>query len=177
MNKVTKGTLAAAAAGALLLGGVGTYARWTAGEEITAGNVVTGQLTLDSSETLGWSYDGETMLKDDPATPDVFEGPEIVPGDTISAVYAVKITAEGDRIAGSFELDGIAESLPGEVAVTIEPAASSGLTQTAGVWNFVEGEYSFDVTVKVAFPVTSETGQNGTIDFSQAQLVVKQQTA
>ncbi|WP_309072009.1 alternate-type signal peptide domain-containing protein [Arthrobacter sp.] len=180
MNKVTKGTLAAAAAGALLLGGAGTYAVWTDSASLNAGNVSTGVLTLDAVSTQGWSYDGgDTIVGDDPSTEGAIETatPDIVPGDTLTAVYNVDVVAEGDNIKGSLSLAGIDQAtLPAGTTVSIvADGAGAGLGVNGADLTFTEAAtYDFNVTVTVDFPVDSEAGQNGTIDLAGAELVLTQ---
>ena len=48
MKKSTKGALAAAAAGTLLLGGAGTYAFWTDTATVDGGDIASGSITLSS---------------------------------------------------------------------------------------------------------------------------------
>ena len=171
MNKVTKGTLAAAAAGTLLLGGVGTYATWSDEASLNAGNVSTGVLTLNAASTQGWSYDGGATT---------VTNPDIVPGDKLTAIYNVGIVAEGDNLEGSFSLEGIdQQDLPEGVTVNIAPAAEdtevAGLQMNGDDITFTgDKTYDFNVVITVDFPEASEAGQNGTINLAGAELVLTQ---
>ena len=171
MNKVTKGALAAAAAGTLLLGGVGTYATWSDQASLDVNNVSTGVLTLNAASTQGWSYDGGTTI---------VANPDIVPGDTLTAVYNVDIVAEGDNIKGSFSLEGIDQQvLPAGVTVDIAPAAAdtevAGLQMNGSDITFTgNATYDFNVVITVDFPEGSLAGQNGTIDLTGAELTLTQ---
>ena len=100
MNKTTKGAVAAAAAGVLLLGGAGSLAYWNATGTVAGGTISSGQLTLtnpdcDPDTTAGaigsvWKLDDGTTF--DPDTQ------KIVPGDTLTKVCTYDITASGAHL-------------------------------------------------------------------------------
>ena len=91
MKKVTKATIAAVAAGALLLGGAGTIALWQQSETVDAGTVNTGHLALTVDNNGVWTdiSDGGAGVPFDPATE------QIVPGDVVAYTQTVQIDAEG----------------------------------------------------------------------------------
>lgn len=86
MKKSTKGALAAAAAGSLLLGGAGSLAYWTDAETITGTSIASGHLKLDPGTCGDWLLEGV-----------VYAGTEkLVPGDTLTrhCTYTVDMTAD-----------------------------------------------------------------------------------
>ncbi|WP_426733419.1 alternate-type signal peptide domain-containing protein [Glutamicibacter sp. 2E12] len=95
MKKVTKATIAAVAAGALLLGGAGTIARWQAQQTIDAGTVETGHLNLTTNGEGSWQdiSNPEAPEPFDPATQ------QLVPGDVVAFSQTATIDAEGKNIA------------------------------------------------------------------------------
>ena len=81
MKKSTKGALAAAAAGSLLLGGAGSLAYWTDAETVGGGSIASGHLKLLPVGTL----------RDVPADRRRvgIHRDKIVPGDTLDAALHV----------------------------------------------------------------------------------------
>ena len=56
MNRNAKGAIAVGAATLLLLGGGGTFALWNASQQVAAGTVLSGELSLTNGTAAGW-YD------------------------------------------------------------------------------------------------------------------------
>ncbi len=112
MKKSTKGAIAAAAAGTLLLGGAGSLAYWTATGTANGGSITAGKLTL-AGGTCGatWNYAagaakaGQAVVK-------------FVPGDKITKQCTFTIGASGDNLSATI-------SAPATVAVTTLPAGTS----------------------------------------------------
>ena len=108
MNKTTKGAVAAAAAGVLLLGGVGSLAYWNATGTVAGGTISSGQLTLTNADcdpatavdATGsvWMLDGSPATVFDPDTQ------KIVPGDTLTKVCTYDITASGAHLTANLEV-------------------------------------------------------------------------
>jgi alternate signal-mediated exported protein len=92
MKKTTKGALAAAAAGTLLVGGAGTLAFWTDATDVSGGAFTSGHLKLTDSTctSAGWTIDTTDVAVD--------ADTRIVPGDTLTKVCTFKINAVGDHI-------------------------------------------------------------------------------
>ena len=85
MNKTTKGAIAAAAAGALLLGGIGSLAYWTDSDPVGGGTFTAGSLSLtplstcdtwnlDTAEPGGSPFDPAAALHDPRRAPDLHRG-------------------------------------------------------------------------------------------------------
>lgn len=95
MHKSTKGALAAAAAGVLLLGGAGSLAYWSDTDQVDGSEFNAGSLSLtalDGCDT--WNLDtGEPGGQPfDPATG------FIVPGDVVSKVCTFEVEAVGEHL-------------------------------------------------------------------------------
>ena len=153
MKKVTKATIAAVAAGALLLGGAGTIARWQAQQTIDAGTVETGHLNLTTNGEGNWQdiSNPEAPEPFDPATQ------QLVPGDVVAFSQTATIDAEGKNIAGSLSVDQAATALgalEGYVTVDLQVDASApGITEEAdGTLSFADpGTYSVPFLITVTF--------------------------
>ncbi len=94
MNKLTKGSIAAAAAGVLLLGGLGSLAYWTDSEEVAGGELNSGSITLGEVTCTGWLH-----------TADDAEVTNIVPGDNVYNDCATTLTLVGDNIGATLAID------------------------------------------------------------------------
>lgn len=158
MKKVTKATIAAAAAGVLLLGGAGTIARWQATEEINAGTVTTGQLTLTATAEGTWE---DTSA--DAANPTFVPTTDrLVPGDTVVYSQIVTIGADGKNLKGALTVGDLASVVPVELAahvtVTVAPKPTDPkLTVVDNVVSFAEpGNFDVPVTITVAFAEGTE---------------------
>src|SRR4051794_31129907 len=104
MKKATKGALAAAAAGSLLLGGAGSLAFWTGTQNVTGGTISSGQLDLQApvcnsttdAATHDWQYDGGAAF--------TIASSKVVPGDSISKVCKMTLVVTGDHIGAALAL-------------------------------------------------------------------------
>lgn len=102
MKKATKGALAAAAAGSLLLGGAGSLAYWTSTGTVTGGTIKSGKLALSApvcngsadAATHDWQYSGSNAAF-------TMGTSKLVPGDTITKVCKMTLTLEGDHIGAT----------------------------------------------------------------------------
>ena len=101
MNKTTKGALGAAAAAALLMGGVGSLAYWSDDAMVNGGSVNSGNLTIDPIAVA------PNTTACDPAWKHT-NGPKvgaavtsIVPGDVITKSCTFVIGAKGDNLSAT----------------------------------------------------------------------------
>lgn len=176
MKKVTKATIAAAAAGVLLLGGAGTIAKWSATKDINAGTVTTGHLKLDATEPGTW-----TDTSSDAATTEFNPAEDrLVPGDTVVFNQTVKIEADGKNLKGELtasELTGV-EELPADLSVVVEVDGSAqGLVQDSdtGVITFATaGDYTVPVTVTVTFDKAATGSMDAPVDLGSMALTLNQ---
>lgn len=90
MHKSTKGALAAATAGALLLGGAGTLAYWTGSDVVPGGTFDSGYLRLTDDTCSGatWTLDGGAA----------YTTQRIVPGDVLTKSCTFSVDGLGDHM-------------------------------------------------------------------------------
>lgn len=174
MKKVTKATIAAAAAGVLLLGGAGTVALWSANEGINAGTVSTGHLTLDAAAAGEWS---DVSI---PGTPTAFAPltDDIVPGDTVAYEQTVIVSADGKNLKGELTASGLTggSALPDGVTVdVVVDGSAEGLTQVGNAISFdAAGDYVVPVTVTVTFDQAATGSMDTAVDLGSMTLVLNQ---
>ncbi len=170
MKKSTKGSIAAAAAGVLLIGGLGSVAFWSDSETIDGGSVTAGTLALGTPVCTptddAWVYAVGNAGAGDPVS-------LIVPGDTISKVCTFPIVATGDNLEATL-------SIPASTTVTGTPAdtslvanvsatyAGSGGTPITGVITDANNGQTVTATINVAFPF----GDAATINANDMQSVL-----
>lgn len=180
MKKSTKGALAAAAAGSLLLGGTGSLAYWTATGSLTGGTISSGTLSLASFSCSGtglhdWQYDKTTPV----AISDVTAA-RIVPGDTISRVCSSTLTITGDNLGATLTLaggglsggTGLAGKVTPTAAWTVDGAAYSGGALTAGT-------HDVKASISIAFPYgtsADNTSKGLTMDLADFTVLATQTT-
>jgi len=144
MNKTTKGALAVGAAAVLLVGGAGTLAYWSDDATIAGGDINAGKLVLSTPDCGdGWLLDGGALY--DPETT------LVVPGDSISQVCDLTLTATGDHIGATLDIDDtelatgpLADELDADATFTVDTEVYAPIT-AAGVYNI-------QATITVDFP-------------------------
>ena len=152
MKKSTKGALAAAAAGSLLLGGAGSLAYWTDAATIGGSVITSGKLALslpDCDPGAGtasvWTIDGGTAF--DPATE------TIVPGDTLTKVCTFTITASGKHLVADITTTGGTDAGGNALETAITPVASYTVNNAAATQvTSANNGHTLKATVSVAFP-------------------------
>ena len=125
MNKTTKGALAAAAAGVLLLGGAGTLAYWTDTATVTGTDINSGHLKLTES-----ACDATWILDDGDPLEVPFTGQLLVPGDTLSRTCTYTVDAAGQHIEAELAIDKDPSFVTGSNAALLEELDVSGSTMT-----------------------------------------------
>ncbi len=161
MNKLTKGSIAAAAAGVLLLGGIGTVAFWTDSETIDGGSVTAGTLSLGTPVCTptgdAWVYATGNAGAGDPVA-------LIVPGDTIAKVCEFPIVATGDNLTATL-------TTPATTVVTGDEADTSLVADVTatyvgsggplpGVITSANNGETVTATIEVDFPFGDATTIN-----------------
>jgi alternate signal-mediated exported protein len=180
MKKSTKGALAAAAAGSLLLGGAGSLANWTGSQDVTGGTISSGKLTLsepDCSGTNGthdWQFDGGGAFTTGA------DGSKVVPGDTITKVCNMTLVLEGDHVGATLALDSaaIATEVAASNTLDTELMPTATFTVNGGAYTPITnpGTYTVKATVTVNLPetVTSTSGQNVSAALNNITLLATQ---
>lgn len=174
MKKQTKGAIAAAAAGALLLGGAGSYAVWNDSKDISTGSVTSGVLTLGActpATGTGW-----TSLNPTAAPISAITSYRIVPTEVVAFNCDAVVTAVGDRLTATIVADP--SSISGALAsnVTATTTLKKGTTVVSGI-TAIPGTptQSVNVEVRLAFNnVTGTTAQNQAVDLTALKLVLTQ---
>lgn len=165
MKKATKGALAAAAAGSLLLGGAGSLAYWTATGDAEGGSFTSGALTLtDGLCDTDWVYNagaagaGNTVAR-------------IVPGDELTKQCTMTLHATGDNLSATIDAPA---------SVTYTPAAGGpGLTMDVATTYDVDGtpiadggtvtSAMADQVITVTYVVTVAYGDATTVNANDTQ--------
>jgi alternate signal-mediated exported protein len=189
-SKLVKGSIAAAAGVALLLGGAGTFALWQQASNLgTTGTITAGHLRFGDVPEGTWTLtsQGGTQIVSDADLGAL----RLVPGDRLTyEVIGVPIEAAGDNLVAELGIDwgGVA---PGE-----GPGDNAGFHQNLDVrWN-VNGAASeahtvtFPIDVNTATPqiiekdieieftfdpaTTGVVGQDGVVNLSGFRLVLDQ---
>lgn len=180
MKKVTKATIAAVAAGALLLGGAGTVALWQQNANVDAGSVSTGHLKLTTGETGTWQ-DVSNSLEPTAFDP---KNDTLVPGDVVTFDQFATIEAEGKNLQGALTV-GTAAAVPDELAddVTVGldiDSSAEGLSKDGNVVSFSEeGSYKVPLKITVTFKKgtvasTEDVTMDKSIDLTKLSLVLDQ---
>ena len=165
MNKLVKGSVAAAAGIALLMGGAGSLAFWNDSVTVNAGTVSSGTLAITGSTGGAWS---PTIAK-------------IVPGDTVTYTKQLTVSATGDNLKATVtsNIGTITNNITGSTATStfVVKTAPGGVVvvPASGVYT-LNGAYTIDVTITVTFPntVTGTTGQNASVNLSTLAVTVTQ---
>lgn len=135
MQKSTKGALAAAAAGTLLLGGAGSLAFWTSAQTVDGTTITAGRLKLNAPDCgAGWQLDGTPTTS--------YTNQLLVPGDTLTKVCTFTVDAAGSHLKADFDVTGGGDTgtqaLLDETTVTATykvngtPVGTSGVAITNG---------------------------------------------
>ncbi len=163
MKKATKGALAAAAAGSLLLGGAGSLAFWTGTQDVSGGSINSGKLTLSAPNcTTGpgvhdWQYDTSNAVF-------TMGTSQVVPGDSISKVCDMTLVLDGSHIGATLALGNATITDDSGNTLDTELTKSATFTVDGAAYAPISaaGTYAIRATVTVALPstVTSTTTQN-----------------
>lgn len=175
MNKLIAGSIAGAAGIAILLGGAGSFALWTATDTVNAGQIKAGTLTLDAVGTGVWTNVTNTPTAViDPAT---FK---IVPGNTLEYSQDLTIVASGDDLSAILTSNGgaITGTITGLTTSLEATSTSPNVTVVGGAITVTDSATPATVhaVLTVAYPVGSTDGQDGTASFTDATFTLSQTT-
>ncbi|MBO9521286.1 MAG: alternate-type signal peptide domain-containing protein [Nocardioidaceae bacterium] len=160
MNKSTKGALAAAAAGTLLLGGAGSLAFWTSQQTVDGTSITSGHLKLNTPDCgQGWTLDGG----------DEYTDQLLVPGDSLTQVCTFTVDAAGEHLTADFDVTGGADTgaadLLDETTVTATyKVTHNGTTTTVGTSDvpIADGD-TVTVDLKLNWPYGSEDNDSNVV--------------
>ena len=149
MNKSTKGALAAAAAGSLLLGGAGSLASWTDQGTVTGTSITSGHLSLGTPSCAGWKLDGGSA----------FTSQKLVPGDQLTQSCTYTVSAAGTHLVATVDVTGgglNAGQLTNELTLASTLSKNGGAAAAIPVTNLaVINNDTLKVDVTVTFPSAS----------------------
>jgi alternate signal-mediated exported protein len=151
MNKTTKGMLAAAAGGVLLLGGAGSLAYWNATVTVTGSPTInSGKLTLSepvpgTCAAAPWTLDsvggGGTF---NPTTD------YLVPGDVLTKHCSYTIGAQGNHLLANITTTGGAASGTLAPALTVAGTYTVAGAPATSITSASDGK-TLDATISVTF--------------------------
>lgn len=162
MKKSSKGALAAAAAGALLLGGAGSLAFWSDSATLPGVSLTAGELKLSDPVCTDWILDSQEA----PPGTVVTASTLFVPGDVITQTCTSTVTATGDHLRATVGVTDPATtpSYPDDVTVEsnfdINGAALTEITDA-------DNGQTLTMDVKVTFePTSGNDSQGQSVDLS-----------
>lgn len=175
MKKSTKGALAAAAAGSLLLGGAGSFAYWTDSKDVGSAVIKSGSLELTAPVCTGTAGLHDWQLDNgDAYTPGTTK---LVPGDSISKVCDLGLTLVGEHIGADLAIDTAAFTADAtSLAAQLVPSASFVVDGAPYAAITEPGSHTVRATVSVTFTGLGATNesQNGTIDLNAINITADQ---
>lgn len=171
MKKSTKGAVAAAAAGVLLIGGVGSLAFWSDSITIGSDTINSGHLSLDDTN-LGVDPDPAVTTDDgcakvkwtlDSDEPDSEFDPltdEIVPGDVLTKVCTFDVSAVGNHLKADLSATGgavsgadLAPPVTSNAVFTVAGGALTSITED-------NDEDELKATITLTFPYGVENNDS-----------------
>lgn len=168
-HNALKGTVAAAAGIAVLLGGAGTFALWNQQGAIGTGSTGTGALTAEFGETT-WQ---DTTSGASNAVPDVTQF-RMVPGDTLVGTASVTVTATGENLLVDTGLEYDHGTLPDDVTAEVRLTDSGGQEVTQLEGSNAGTTHDLTATVTLTFDDEASASMTQPIDLSAIKLNLQQ---
>lgn len=172
MDKPLKGAIALAAAGALLLGGAGTYALWSDSVTLDGGSINAGQLDLSVIGSGAWA----DISSGTPVPITDIADFLIVPGDVLTYSVSAEVRAVGDNLEATLAADPASitsdDELLGDIDITTD-VSIDGTDVT--VITEANDEDTVDVVVTFTFDAAStNVTQTDAINLAEFALTVDQ---
>lgn len=166
-NGAIKGTAAAAAGVAVLLGGAGTFALWNADLNVGSSDTITaGELKVDEYTTGSW-----TDANNGDAVIDPIADFRMVPGDTLVREDSASVVAYGDNLVIEADVTNeatIASEFGDDVTVDVEVDPSALDTD-------VQTPQTLPVKVTVSYATDgTNAGQAKAVDLSTIEVALTQ---
>ncbi|HET6153923.1 MAG TPA: alternate-type signal peptide domain-containing protein [Marmoricola sp.] len=157
MNKSTKGALAAAAGGVLLLGGAGSLAYWNDAASVAGGTINSGKLSLTDTTTgtcssAPWTIDAAESpagVTFDPATD------TLVPGDVLTKHCSYTIGAQGTHLRATVNATGGVATGALAPALTVAGAFTVAGAPVTSITSANDGN-TLDAAISVTFAPSSD---------------------
>ena len=166
---VLKGTVAAAAGVAVLLGGAGTFALWNKEGAIGTGSTGTGKIEATFGQTT-W----QDTTSGAPNAIDDITAFRMVPGDTLVGTADVDVTAVGENLLVDPGLEYEEGVLPDDVTAEVKLTDSDGGTVTELKGTNGGKTYDLTATVTLTFDDEATGSMTETIDLSEIKVNLKQ---
>ena len=166
MKKSTKGALAAAAAGSLLLGGAGSLAYWTDAATVGGTDITSGHLKLvpvGGTGCDGWKLSGAAYV---PATD------KIVPGDTLSQHCSYKVDMAGKTLKATLAVSDLTGTWGAPSNATLEGALTKTVAFKDGTGAAISGTtpvtngYVVTADLTVGIPTGADNTANAVSGFT-----------
>ncbi|MGW9627519.1 alternate-type signal peptide domain-containing protein [Microbacterium sp. NPDC055521] len=173
MNKTTKGTIAVAAAIALLMGGAGTLAYWQDSATAAAATITTGKLDVEIPKGCEWKVTNSGAS----ATINKIADFRMVPGDTVTCTVGFSTLATGDNLQAKAEIDWAGHGeLPAEMVATASGTYNNA-TINALSFDVAKGAAGGQFLFSLNWPLgttPSQAGMGKQIDLAAATVTVSQ---
>lgn len=159
MNKLIKGSVAAATGIVLLMGGAGSLALWNDTQAVNGGTISTGELDIALSGTGTW----RDVSPDAPNTTWVTTD-KLVPGDTITYTQDVAVKASGKNIKATLAYTAGSVVIPAALygPDTLPNTADDYVTVAIGVTAVTPADNS---TITGTGPYTLTSATDGTVEY------------
>jgi alternate signal-mediated exported protein len=171
MEKTTKGAVAAAIAGALLLGGAGSLAYWSDSDDVTGSTFNAGSLSLAPAGACNvWNLDtGEPGGQPfDPSTD------TLVPGDVVSKVCTFTVDAVGEHLRATVTAQPGTDSGALLPELAIDTDLAIGANPVTEITDDDDGA-TLSVTVTVSFdPASTNASQTDSAVLDDIAIVTSQ---
>ncbi|MFC8731425.1 alternate-type signal peptide domain-containing protein [Luteimicrobium sp. NPDC057192] len=179
-KSAVKGTVAAAAGVAVLLGGMGTFALWNQSGDIGTGSTGTGHLTAEFPSEMTWQD------KTDGAVHDIANigSFKMVPGDVLVGTYDIPVSLQGENLSVTGTLDIPSTGMPDGVDATVTLTdGTASPTDTLVLTGSNDGE-DYTITAEVTLTFDEDTDNQGapspagsmdqTVDLSTIKVALQQ---
>ncbi|MBM7818586.1 alternate signal-mediated exported protein [Cellulosimicrobium cellulans] len=168
-----KGSVAAAAGVAVLLGGAGTFALWNQSGAIGGTGTAVGQLEA--------TFGSATWVDDTPGankghTIDAITDFRLVPGDVLTGTVPVSVTAEGENILVDAAVTyGDSFTLPEDVTADVQ--LLDGTTPVTTITDTGSTPRTLSAVVTITFDETAGGSMTEAVDLSQIDVSLQQKAA
>lgn len=169
-HSALKGTVAAAAGIAVMLGGAGTFALWNQQGAIGSGSTGTGALTAEFDPQTTWQ---DTTAGAGNAVEDVTAF-RMVPGDTLVGSTAVTVTATGENLLVDTGLHYAEGTLPEDITAEVTLTDGEGEPVTRLQGSNTGTRHDLTATITLAFDADAEASMSEPIDLSAISVDLRQ---
>src|SRR5690349_20207752 len=156
-----KGSVAAAAGIAVLLGGMGTFALWNVNGAIGTASTSTGNLDATFG-TVAWE---DVTPGADNAIADITAF-RMVPGDVVEGTVDVEVTYQGENLLVDATLDAAAANLPADVTATVNLDGGGDTLRLTGASDNSSTTETIQAVVTLEFDSAATGSKLATVDLT-----------